>query len=266
MEKSNAVGDYYNSDVMIEWMRLENHPIEFEINKRFISRYIKSGHKVLDIGGGPGRYSLYTAQQGCDVTLFDLAQVHIDFANKKAQELNLNINAICGDARYIDTIIKDKFDVVLLMGPLYHITDEKERIQTVEAALKLLKTGGVLFTHFISSYAAVLDFLVHAPETILDKNSEKWYRIFERNESFSGVAFTENHFIQPQDVAPFMAQFPLEKLHLLGSQGFLSLRENELMAQPQEVFHAWVDLAAKTCEREEFFSLAHHFLHIGRKI
>jgi 2-polyprenyl-3-methyl-5-hydroxy-6-metoxy-1,4-benzoquinol methylase len=155
MEKLNAVGNYYNNEVVAEWNRLIKHPVEFEINKRYINKYLKPNFNVLDIGGGPGRYSLYLAQNGCNVTLFDLSKVQIDFAKEKAKEMGLNIKTICGDARIIDTIINEEFDIVLLMGPLYHLSDEKDRIKTVETTLSLLKPKGILFTHFISSNAAV---------------------------------------------------------------------------------------------------------------
>jgi hypothetical protein len=96
---------------------------------------------------------------------------------------------------------------------------------------------------------------------------KQFYEVFSLNKSFSGSAFTEqNHFIRPQDVEPFMSQFPLVKLHIIGSQSILATREKELMEQPQEVFNAWIDFAEKVCERKDFLCLAHHILHIGKKI
>ena len=68
MPVTDIVRDYYeNYD---EWGRFDRHSVEFEINRRFINRYIKPGDGVLDIGGGPGRYALELARRGCDVTLF----------------------------------------------------------------------------------------------------------------------------------------------------------------------------------------------------
>ncbi len=69
-----TIKKYYNDDVEKEWERLEKHFIEFELTKRFLNRYIKPGDKVLDVGGRPGRYSLYLAEKGCDVTLADLSE------------------------------------------------------------------------------------------------------------------------------------------------------------------------------------------------
>ncbi len=66
------VRDFYDIDVLAEWNRLEGRP-EFLLSCRMLDRYIKSNDKVLDIGGGPGRYSFYLAEKVCDVTLFDLS-------------------------------------------------------------------------------------------------------------------------------------------------------------------------------------------------
>ena len=55
-----------------EWSRFDRHPIEFDVTKAYLDRYLPAAPaRVLDIGGGPGRYSLYLAERGHAVTLFD---------------------------------------------------------------------------------------------------------------------------------------------------------------------------------------------------
>lgn len=120
METTEIIRSYYDSSVENEWERIDNRP-EFLITCRYIERYIKSGDKVLDIGGGPGRYSLWLAEKGCDVTMLDLSPQNVDFAKRKATEGGLALNALAGDARTVDDTVEGLFDVVLLMGPLYHL-------------------------------------------------------------------------------------------------------------------------------------------------
>lgn len=67
-----------------EWGRLEANPFEFELTTWMMDRYIQPGHSVLDIGGGPGRYSIYYAQKGCAVTLAELSEVNVEMARKQA--------------------------------------------------------------------------------------------------------------------------------------------------------------------------------------
>lgn len=107
--------------------------------------YIKPGDSVLDIGGGPGRYSLYFAQKGCDVTLLDLSENNVAFAKKKAAEAGVKITAYSGNALDADKIISGIFDHVMLMRPMYHLLDEEDRVCAVNSALKLLKTGGTFY-------------------------------------------------------------------------------------------------------------------------
>ena len=54
----SEVRQFYNQDPMLEWGRLDRHPFEEIITRHYLERYIKPGDRVLDLGGGPGRYSL----------------------------------------------------------------------------------------------------------------------------------------------------------------------------------------------------------------
>ena len=119
--EKQMVKDLYNNDVIKEWERLLRHPVEYEVTRAYLDRYIKPGDRVLDIGGGPGRYSLYLAKKGCNVTLFDLSDANIAFAKERASEQALSIETVCGEACIVDTLVSGCFDHVLLMGPLYHL-------------------------------------------------------------------------------------------------------------------------------------------------
>ena len=152
MNVTDIIRDYYDQSVEIEWERIDNRP-EFLITCRYIDRYVKAGDKVLDIGGGPGRYSIRLAKKGCDVTLFDLSPQNVSFARKKAAEMGLTLNALSGDVRTVDENIKGEFDCILLMGPLYHLLEESDRINAINASLRLLNPGGVIFVSFINVFA-----------------------------------------------------------------------------------------------------------------
>jgi S-adenosylmethionine-dependent methyltransferase len=91
LESLEIVKKFYDETVDYEWERLKRHKVEFELTKRYLNRYMKPGDKVLDLGGGPGRYSLYLAELGCDVTLADLSEKNVKFALNKAKELGLQL-------------------------------------------------------------------------------------------------------------------------------------------------------------------------------
>jgi len=136
-ENIKIVQEFYDSQTEHEWNRIVGRP-EFLLTCRMLDRYIKSGDKILDIGGGPGRYSLHLAEKGSDVTLFDLSPENTKFAGERAAEKGLDIKTIAGDAREADKLVREQFDHVLLMGPMYHLLEEQDRIAPTYVPGKLL--------------------------------------------------------------------------------------------------------------------------------
>jgi S-adenosylmethionine-dependent methyltransferase len=266
MDNVEIVRKFYDETVNYEWNRLERHKVEYELSKRFMNRHIKLNDKVLDIGGGPGKYSLYFSELGCDVTLADLSQKNVDFALNKAKELGLPLKGLCADSRDLSAIEDGQYNHVLCMGPMYHLKDENDRVKTIKECLKKLKPNGTLFVAFVSSYSFVWDYLIRNPEFILNDKRKSQLNVILDDANFAGQGFTENYFIRPKDVLPFFDQFNLEKQHLINCESFLYLREPELLNQPPEVVSAWLDLAEQVCERDDLLSLAEHFMYIGKKI
>ncbi len=264
MNTTEIVRNFYNKGVQYEWERLERHPIEFEVTKHYLDKYIKSGDKVLDIGGGSGRYTLYLAENGCDVTLFDLSDENVSFAINKAKEMNLNIKALQGDACEVYTVLDESFDHILLMGPMYHLLDEVQRTKALEAALKLLKPNGIIYVSFISLFAGVCYYMKNDPQLVFDTNEQEYIKNYLENKTYCGDAFTKACFIAPKDVLPFMSRFALEKLHLFGQESITSPCENNIYACDKNVIKRWTELAIATCEREEFLSYSEHLMYIGR--
>lgn len=265
LHDTDIVRAYYDAGVEGEWNRLANHPVELEITKRFLLRHIEPGARVLDLGGGPGRYALWLAELGCDVTLADLSQGNVDFALAKAKELALPLRGIRADARDLSALAGEEFDHVLLLGPLYHLTEEADRAKAVNAALAVLAPGGTLSAAFISAFAGVIYALQYHPLMILEPGMAENFAKVERDEPFAGPTFTQAYFARRQDIVPFMSGFGLEKLHFLSSEGMLAPNQANLVAQPLEALAAWLDFAEKLCEREDILGFAEHYLYIGRK-
>ncbi len=261
-----VVRDFYDSSVQAEWDRLQRHPFEYALTRRYLDRYIKPGDKVLDVGGGPGRYALYLTEKGCDVTLLDLAAGNIEFAKQKAVERGVSLETFVGNAREVDAIVDGEFDHILLMGPLYHLLEEADRAKTIEACLSLLKQGGTIFVSFISSYAGVIYAMKYDPHMLIEPEMTTPVQLFVDDQPFAGDGFTKAYFIRHKDVLSFMAQFPLQKLHYFGQESILAPCEENIKAQPQEVIDKWLDVAEQVCEREDLLSYSEHLLYVGRKL
>lgn len=264
-DKIKTVQDFYDMSVEREWDRVDKRP-EFLLTCRMLDRYIKEGDTVLDIGGGPGRYSLYLAERGCDVTLVDLSPKNAAFALEEAARRGLSIKAMAGDACEVDSLVRGQvFDHVLLMGPLYHLLEESQRVQAVNAALNVLKPDGVFFASFLPLMSGMIYYMQHAPNAITYESEAEFIECFMNKKSFAGMAFTNAFFIEQGEILPFMAQFALDKLHLFGQEGMMPTCEANIMSQPKEVVDMWFDLFEKVWEREELLSWSQHLMYVGRK-
>ena len=117
--------------------------------------------RILDVGGGTGVYAVPLCERGYTVQLVDPVALHVERANRIAHERNLaQMTAVLGDAR--DLASNDTgYDAVLLLGPLYHLTDRDDRARAFAEAIRVAVPGGVVAAVGISRFASLIDGLKH---------------------------------------------------------------------------------------------------------
>jgi ubiquinone/menaquinone biosynthesis C-methylase UbiE len=148
--------DYYASG--IESVRLEKDPLEKVRTQEIILRYLdETPLKVLDVGGGAGVYSFWLKEKGHEVHLIDPSPVNISLAEKHGRELNAVLDSAATGVAQQLPFHDASFDIVLLLGPLYHLTERQERVKALAEACRVLKPGGKLFAATISRFASMLD-------------------------------------------------------------------------------------------------------------
>ena len=151
MEDNSNVFDFYNGGAEIGRLERGLGVVEFYRTKEIITQYLEESKlKICDIGGGIGRYSEWLAEMGHDVTMIELAPSAVEYAKK---EMKTHYTAKVGDARKIDEA-DSSFDVVLLMGPLYHLMNRSDRMLVLAEACRILKNGGILIAAGISKYSS----------------------------------------------------------------------------------------------------------------
>ncbi|MYD95348.1 MAG: class I SAM-dependent methyltransferase, partial [Chloroflexi bacterium] len=111
-------------------------------------------------GGGPGRYACWLAGLGYEAHLVDPVEKHVEHAREAscAQPKHPLARVTLGDARSLDQA-DGSADAVLLMGPLYHLTDRDDRLAALREAYRVLKPGGVVIAKAINRFASLLSAL-----------------------------------------------------------------------------------------------------------
>lgn len=170
--QTDNVAKLYTTIGVHEQNRLPSHPMEREITLLTIKKYLPSAAKVADIGGGPGVLSFALADQGHTVDLRDLTPELIRLAQGTQDERKANGKPVLQSLGVNNALEKsgleeERYDGVLLLGPLYHLMQEDERVTAVKNALGLLKEGGVLFVAFITVAAHLRDVAIRDASRIV---------------------------------------------------------------------------------------------------
>ncbi|MDP6039082.1 MAG: class I SAM-dependent methyltransferase, partial [Candidatus Latescibacteria bacterium] len=177
MDDLTDIRDRYNANWNAEETRLQRHQLEADITWRYLDLYLPPQGKLLEIGFGTGFYTFPLAKRGYQITAVDLADEYVTRCKTKAEQHNLSdqIDFQTGDARILDGVPRGKFDVVLLMGPLYHLVHETDRTAALQSAYDCLKPEGVIFSAMISRFGILGD---------LVKDNSSWIENPEEVESF----------------------------------------------------------------------------------
>lgn len=267
MDTVSKIKNFYDGEVIREWERMDRHPLEFGVTLRYMEKYYPKGASVLDVGGGPGRYSIHLAKNGFDVTLLELSANNVEFAKQKALKDKVRMQTICANALELARHTEKQFDVVQCMGPLYHLLGEKDRVSVVKQCMDCLKPGGIFVASFISSYAFLADVITKYPQTITQfkKYFLKLDEDFQNIESIENPGFTDAFFIYPQNIKPFFAQFSLEHLAVAGVEGLPGLSEPAIRELTSDIVDEWIDIAYNLSQDKLTWGASQHFLYIGRK-
>jgi len=208
-----------------EHKRLQSGPsqLEFARTQEVIGRWLdRSPAVILDVGGGPGAYALWLADLGHEVHLVDPVPDLVAHA-KSLRGADSPKIASCrvGDARALDHGDQSA-DVVLLLGPLYHLIDPAHRRQALREAYRVLVPGGLLFAAAISRFASALDGL--AQDLFVDPMFEKIVQRdiadgIHENRSGKIEMFTTAKFHRPDELAAEVVAAGFSVLSVVGLEG-----------------------------------------------
>jgi SAM-dependent methyltransferase len=128
--------------------------LEFTRTTEIVLRHLPGPPAVIaDIGGGPGRYSLWLAGLGYQVEHRDLMPLHVSQLRDEAGGINIDsVHTEVGNALDLD-LADASVDALLLLGPLYHLRQRGERVRALAEARRVVRPGGPVFAAAISRWA-----------------------------------------------------------------------------------------------------------------
>jgi len=233
-----------------------------------MNEFIPPGSTILDVGAGPGRYSIELAKAGHNVTLLDLSSQNVELAKQKASEMGVHISEfVHGNALDLSRFEDSSFGVVLLMGPLYHLVEPTDRDRAIREALRVLQPGGLLFASFITRYAVYVDLLKRDPAQIAlyARTYEQLMETAVHIPTEKNPGFTDAYFAHPTEIEPLMTRHGLTTIRLAVAEGFIAPAEAAVNALPQDLFDEWVEVCYRLGTDPTIWGAGEHMLYVGRK-
>lgn len=263
----DIVENYYNDDPESEWNRLARHRTEMDITLRALAEFLPPAPaRLIDIGGGPGRYAIRLSQMGYSVTLLDLAEGNLKVARAQAEAAGVQLEEVAqANALDLSAYADDSFDAALLMGPLYHLLEAEERLNAVREVVRVVKPGGRVFASFINRHGVFRDATVNGMAWVVSDLAYAW-RMMETGRHDNGDGFTRAYFAHPAEIAPLMLAGGLQMVMMLACEGVVVDGMEEKVNQLGEAdWKAWQDLNYAMAKDPTALGAACHILHIGQK-
>jgi SAM-dependent methyltransferase len=271
---------WYDRDPEAEWRRLEwrvQYRIEYLVTRHALARHLPPpGHgglvRVLDAGGGPGRYTVALAERGYGMTLLDLSPGNVALARRKVAAAGPAVAArveACVEGSFTDLAAfpDGRFDAVLCLGAaLSHVVDPAARRRTLAELRRVAKPGAPLFVSGLNRIAGYRG-VVQWPYT-WEKDFPDGLAAFAATGRAADAADAPWYAFLPEELVALIAEAGLEPLTLYGSQGIAAHLPPDhleaLMADPVR-WPDWRELLLATCDHPNVVGVSGHLLAVARR-
>lgn len=273
MENINEVLEFYNAGAEIGRLEKGLGKVELYRTKEILQKYITGTNNIIyDIGGGVGIYSSWLAEMGNEVHLLELAPSAVEYAIKSQGESKKYIVEVC-DARNVNRP-DESADIVLLMGPLYHLQNRNDRLQVLNEAKRVLKKGGLLFSVGISKFSSTTWALSIYGKDNNFLDDDIFYNMI-KNELASGIHIRPKEY--PYLIAQAYFHTPLGLQREIESVGFHTIQKYAIEGiiwftpclnekwEDKDSRERLLNIVRYTENEEEIMGMSPHFMVVSRK-
>jgi S-adenosylmethionine-dependent methyltransferase len=265
--------DYYNQ--FDEWSRLDTPEgkLEFLILTDILGKYIKSNSTILDLGGGPGRYSIFLSKMNNKIFLADISPKLIDTAKHKIKQANVDKKISCDVINALDLskYNNEQFDYILLFGPLYHLKDNDEREKCISEVRRVLKINGTVFSIYIpkiTGAAGIMERMFYAPDQVNITNFIETFKSGEfSNNSING--FQEGFFTESNTIEELFVKknFRIIENRSIRSIGYRNEKNIiKLLVNDKYLFNKIIELINQYSNNKSIIDTSGHALLVCEKI
>lgn len=267
------VRDHYDRLAPYEWERLVKdayHSLEFRGTMAALRLHLPPQGRILDAGGGPGRYAIELCRRGYSVVLLDLSEKCVALAREKfaaePPEVAARLESVdVGDIRDLSRFPDACFDAVLCLGgPLSHLLDPADRQKATSELARVAKPNSPVFISVFGYYAVLRTVLVRTPEELVAVGHEAGV---EKGDHLYHGGFCDAHFFRPEELKGLAEEAGLQTIELRALEGVssnLAEATNALKEHDDGRWEQWLRMLDATMHDPAVVAMSEHFLYVGR--
>lgn len=261
MEVLKILSDYYGNYDEDRRLTSRHGSVEFLTTMRYVEKYLQPGMRVLEIGAATGRYSHTLARQGYQVDAVELVQHNIDIFKSNTLPCE-NVRIFQGNAKNLDILPDNTYDVTLLLGPMYHLFTVPEQLEALSEAIRVTKKGGVVFAAYCGNEATMVQYCFGRGMI-----REQRYKDLIDPVTFKASSDPAELFqlYRKEDIDRLMRVFPVTRLHYVGTDMATNYMRQTIDEMDNELFDLYLRYHFAICERGDLVGASHHILDIFRK-
>ncbi len=256
--KDIIVNKYVDYDEDARLVSDRGHQVEYLTTMRYIQKFLKPGAKILEVGAATGRYSLTLAKMGYDVTAVDLTPKHIEILKSKTHNIK-NLTCMVADALDLSMFEDKTFDMVLNLGPMYHLFNKKDKQKAISETVRVTQKGGICMFAYLPCASFMTGYgLRHQAVTPLIQNMDK-------NGRFKDVPSEIFSCFYIEDFKKLFAKTRTKYIINVATDGIAYVMREWLEQLSEEDYQAFLKWHFITCERLDQQGYSSHLLYICQR-
>lgn len=228
--------------------------VEFETTMHHLRRFLKPGDFILDIGAGTGRYTSALMAEGYRVKAVELVKRNIDVFLKREPEADV----IKGDARDMPFIPTASADVTLLLGPLYHLIGDEEKLKALKEAKRVTKPGGLIFVAYLMNEYSILSYCFDE-ERIGDLMAKG---VVDKEFHIQAQEGELYDYIRLEDINRLNEKAGLERVTIFSPDGAADYMRTRLNRMSDDTFARFIDYQKCISERMDLIGAGSHTVDV----
>lgn len=259
----NYLNDYYGQyDEDGRLTRNRRGELEYLTTMGYIQSYLKPGDRVLEVGAGTGRYSLTIAELGAEVTAVEPVAHNLEILRGKITP-GQNVTALEGAAENLSMLESGSYDMTLLLGPMYHLSTQEQRMQAMLEAVRVTKPGGIIMAAYCIAEGSILKygFGQHNIAQLIGSG-----QLSPRDFAFRNQPEDVFVMLRKSDIDGMMRGFPVQRMHYVATDGAAYLMQDMLETLSEEEFQLYLAYHLTVCENPDLVGVTGHSLDVLRKI